>query len=268
MFHRRPLIGVCGPDRGGHAAWLFTRTGLFMAGARAVRISPSRMPVKKELDGLVLGGGADIDPERYGDIRHKADDLKKELHTGGTGIFTWLIYPLVLLFRATLSSKRYNRLDKERDLLELDLLAGMVSKDRPVLGICRGAQLINVHFGGTLLQDLSEFYTESPNIWSIFPGKSIKIRSGTRLAAATGGPLECNVNALHRQAVKDIGEDLQVTATESNGVIQAIEHKHKSFIVGVQWHPEYLLNKRTQRRLFQALVDNARKQKDEPGRKS
>ncbi|HKK16315.1 MAG TPA: type 1 glutamine amidotransferase [Gammaproteobacteria bacterium] len=268
MFARRPLIGVSGPDRGGHAAWLFTRTCLLLSGARAIRISPSRPVGNRKLDGLVLGGGADIDPAHYGDFRHKADSLKKDLSKTGTGILAWLAYPLILLFRALLSSKQYSGTDKERDSLEFQLLAQAINSNKPVLGICRGAQLINVHFGGTLYQDLAEFYTESPNVWSIFPAKEISIVAGSRLAEALGNPAKCRVNGLHKQAVKDIGKGLLITATESNNVVQAIEHDSCPFVIGVQWHPEYLINSQSQRRIFKALTNTARNQRDENRSKS
>lgn len=262
MFSRRPLIAVSGPDRGGQAAWLFIRISLFLTGARAKRITPSRPGNIHRLDGLILSGGADIDPAHYGDIRQKAGGLKRDLRAAGTGLFARLLYPLLLLFRALLSSKTVRRTDQERDMLELDLLKHAVRHSMPVLGICRGAQLINVHFGGTLYQDIADFYTESPNVWSIFPGKLINIKPATRLATALGEPVQCYVNALHNQAVKDTGEGIQVTAREPNGVIQAIEHTAYPFIVGVQWHPEYMVNNHSQRRLFRELVNIARKYRE------
>ena len=126
----------------------------------------------------------------------------------------------------------------------------------PVLGICRGAQLINVYFKGTLYEDINTFYYEEPNRYSIFPVKKIYIKPGSKLAEILG-VRELRVNALHHQAVKKAGEDIEIVAQEANKVVQGIESAAKKFVVGVQWHPEYLVQKKRQRRIFKALVEAA-----------
>jgi len=126
-----------------------------------------------------------------------------------------------------------------------------------VLGICRGAQLLAVHLGGRLAQDLTEFYTERPNPRSPLPTKTVRLEPGTRLRRILDAD-RCTVNALHSQAIVDPGPRLRVTAVEDNGVIQAVESIGREFLVGVQWHPEYLPQVARQQRLFKALVHHAR----------
>jgi len=122
-----------------------------------------------------------------------------------------------------------------------------------MLGICRGAQLLNRAFGGTVATDLSSFYEERPNRRSAFPAKEVELAPDSRLASILG-PEPCRVNALHRHAVDRVGEELRIVARESNGVVQAIEGAGPAWVVGVQWHPEYLPQIPRQQRLFEALV--------------
>ena len=89
---------------------------------------------------------------------------------------SYLLFPLIYLFRRMFSTKQAVGLDKDRDKLELSLLGAALEKNLPVLGICRGAQLINIHLGGSLHQDLQDFYKESPQPRSVFPTKQIDIR--------------------------------------------------------------------------------------------
>jgi putative glutamine amidotransferase len=141
--------------------------------------------------------------------------------------------------------------------MEWQLLEHAHRHDLPVLGICRGAQLMNVFVGGTLHQDLQSFYVEAANPWTVLPRKRISVEPETHLAlwleCAT-----CSVNSLHRQAVDVLGPGLVVSAREPTGVIQAIEAPDRVFFIGVQWHPEYLPQRREQRRLFRQLVSAAR----------
>ena len=147
--------------------------------------------------------------------------------------------------------------DPARDALELALIARAEATDLPVLGICRGAQLLNIHAGGTLHQDLSGFYTERPHRWTVFPRKAIAIAPRSRLQETIGRG-RCEVNSLHKQAVDAIGQGLTVVARDDRGVVQGIEDASRRFWIGVQWHPEYLPQVPEQRRLFSALVDAAR----------
>lgn len=268
---RRPLIGVTGPDEGGAAAWWLTRFALWRAGGRARRITPRRTHSGDTqealgglggLDGLVLGGGADVDPALYGrESPSMAEALRPEGSNRRKRLRRWigrLVAVLTLGLRKLVARKRSApSRDPARDTLELRLLRQAVATGKPVLGICRGAQLLNVHFGGTLHRDLEGFYEETPQVWTVRPRKRVEIEPGTLLAHVLGTQC-CRVNSLHRQAVEQPAGALRVSAREPNGVVQAVEHPDRPFLVGVQWHPEYLPQVRRQLRLFERLVEAAR----------
>ncbi len=217
-----PLIGVTGPVHGGRTAWLFTRQALRLAGAHSQRITASSRALSRPLDGLVIGGGDDIDPARYGEAPRLAI-----------------------------------KLDPERDELEWRMLGQAVAAGLPVLGICRGSQLINVFHGGTLHQDLTELIAGRVLRRTLLPRKRIVIEPASRLAAIMG-TTETLANSLHHQAVKQLAPGFRISAYDSDGVIQAFEGKAGLFCLGVQWHPEYLPQRRAQRRIFRALVAAAR----------
>ena len=259
----RPLIGVSGPDRGGMAAWWFTWLALFIQGARAKHITPRKTYPVEELDGIVVGGGADINPEHYG-MEDELKEVEKAFkQTVEKHWLQWLIYPFIYLVRRLFSKKKDLQYDKQRDQIELSLLQSAIQKGIPVLGICRGAQLMNISLGGTLLSDIQEFYEEEPLPRSIFPVKQIQIEPETLLKDKLQVE-SCTVNALHHQAIRDLGEGIKVGARESNGIIQAIECDDLEFFLGVQWHPEYLPLDRIQRRLFLSLVQAAARYRNRP----
>jgi putative glutamine amidotransferase len=133
------------------------------------------------------------------------------------------------------------------------MISEAIERKLPILGICRGAQLLNVHHGGTLFQNLQEFYQEIPKIKTILPKKEITILPSSILGQ-TIKKKNSRVNALHRQAINKLGHRLTVVATEKTGVIQAIERQSYPFLLGVQWHPEYLPQHQSQRAIFKALV--------------
>ena len=250
----KPRIVVSGPDRGGLFAWLFTRYAIRRAGGRPIRITPGRTGQTVAFDGLVIGGGADIDPDLYGQLPGLPRPERER------SLMQWLlaiiIYPLLFLIRLLFSTKHYEGLDKARDELEYQLLRQALEDDKPVLGICRGAQLINVYLGGDLNQDISGFYTESPHTWSLLPRKTIFIEADTLLRRILQTDY-CQVNALHNQSINRLGEQLSVSAYEHVGIVQAIEGSTQSYLLGVQWHPEYLPHHARQRRLFHSLVSHA-----------
>jgi len=252
----RPRIGVTGPDRGGASAWLMTSAAIRRAGGDPLRITPSRQHAAAGFDGLVLGGGADVDPALYretaaalGEVIHASADAAR---AGRTPWRSKLYAPALYLLRRALS-RRGGNLDAGRDTLERELIAMAVARDLPFLAICRGAQLVNVHFGGTLYTELAEFYEEVPQLRTVLPKKAIEIEPQSRLAALLG-TTRCHVNAIHRQAIRSVGKGLVIVAREESGVVQAIEQPDHPYRVGVQWHPEYIPQHRRQRGLFDGLV--------------
>ena len=165
----------------------------------------------RELDGLVLQGGTDISPQMYGET-----PLRPE----------WAG-------------------DPERDRYELELLERFLKLNKPVLGICRGQQLINIAMGGTLYQDTA---TQMPGAQvhqdtSVYDEKyhHIEILPGSQLAALYPGVGRAKVNSLHHQAVKALGAGLKVEARSlEDDVIEALRHDGPHYVAGVQWHPEFL----------------------------
>jgi putative glutamine amidotransferase len=256
MTSLRPKIGVTGPDSGGFGAWFFTSLSLELAGAKPVRVTPNNQVSMKHLDGLIIGGGADIEPSRYGkELLQEIDDQKKTLFgkTVFQRLFTLLLFPVILIIRILLSTQ-HAAIDKKRDDLEFELLAEALQQNKPVLGICRGMQLINIHQGGNLHQNIDGFYGEREPISTLLPKKNVRLANDSLLAEIIGEQ-RTQVNALHSQAVDKPGQGLRVVATEfPNNITQAIEHETHPFLIGVQWHPEYLIQLPEQRAIFKRLV--------------
>jgi putative glutamine amidotransferase len=216
-----PLIGVSTSRRGGWRSYAMHRLALARVGARATRLMTGRPMPEEPLRGLIIGGGDDIGAEIY----------------GGS------VLPDV-------------RIDPERDKLELSLLAAALPANLPVLGICRGSQMINVALGGTLHTDIYEVYVQAPKMRTVLPKKTITILRGSRLDAVMGcNP--CRVNALHHQSVDRLGSGLKVVALDENGIVQGIESDTAAFLIGVQWHPELMPWKASQQRIFCALAQAA-----------
>jgi putative glutamine amidotransferase len=179
------------------------------AGGRPVLLAPTdtRPRVATLLDrvsGLLLSGGDDLDPRLYGGDPDSA-----------------------------------NRSDRRRDEFELQLLEAAAVRDMPVLGICRGSQLLNVACGGSvrnLRGDEALAARHGPGLRS-FGGHDVQVRSASKLAAGLAAGVH-RVNSFHGQAVARLGAELRVSATAQDGVIEGTEHTRRSFFVGVQWHPE------------------------------
>ena len=248
------IIGVTGPDRGGLVAWLMTAWAVRRSGGRPVRITPSRPRDANSLAGIVIGGGTDVDPFHYGETVPVQEQDQPD-QTGSA--VDWMIGLVLSLVRMIFATRSIQDYDPDRDQLEKHLIQYALYNQLPVLGICRGAQLMNVALGGTLHQDIGHFYSEgTSNVRSILPRKRIDIAPQSCLQR-TLQTASCTVNALHDQSIKDAGEQVTVSARESTGVVQAIECNGHRYFIGVQWHPEYMPQSRIQLRLFQALVQHA-----------
>ncbi|HYE01475.1 MAG TPA: gamma-glutamyl-gamma-aminobutyrate hydrolase family protein, partial [Alphaproteobacteria bacterium] len=148
------------------------------------------------------------------------------------------------------------RIDPERDALERRVLDWAERLRLPVLGICRGAQMINVHRGGSLHTDIYEVYEQAPKLRTVLPRKTVTIAEGSRLRALLGAG-EVRVNALHHQSIDRPGRGLTPVAHDRYGIVQGIEGgpaEHAGFLFGVQWHPEFLVADRRSLGLFRALA--------------
>jgi putative glutamine amidotransferase len=206
-----------------------------------------------EIDGLIIGGGADVSPALYGQSRRlPMGELADQGARGWRRAIGYVLFPLLWLLRRVLT-KPSGGLDPERDAMEQRLIADALAAGMPLLGICRGMQLINVALAGSLHQSLDGFYDEVPEIRSVLPRKRVALVEGSRLQRILGCA-ECRVNALHRQAIDRLGDGLAPAAREPNDVLQAFEGGGDPWLIGVQWHPEYLPQRPEQRALFAALV--------------
>jgi len=200
-------------------------TSLIGAGFRRDEIEilgPGSRP-SGPLDGLVLGGGCDVEPERYGQTM---------IENGGV------------------------ETDPERDALDFSLLAEARRDGVPVLAICRGLQVVNVALGGTLIQDVpSERPTpiahDVPDSEKTRLEHAVSVEPGTRLSAIAPGR-DVPVNSRHHQAIARPAAELVVSAVAPDGVVEAAETADGPWLVGVQWHPENLAaaGEAASRRLF------------------
>lgn len=231
---RRPVIGIVAhkmkhrtahkPIDGQYGDYC---TSLALAGGAPILIplaldEPAWRAIYERLDGILFPGGVDVAPSFYGQERHPA----------------------------------LGEVDDALDEAELILARWALADQIPILGICRGIQLLNVAAGGTLYQDIS----------SLIPGALthacpdqpdahiVHLQPGARLSAALGSTA-CYTNSRHHQAVQDAAPGMIVTARAPDGIIEGIEKPDAPFIVGVQWHPENLAPVSPQMLgLFQAFV--------------
>jgi putative glutamine amidotransferase len=180
------------------------------------------------IDGLFLAGGGDVNPSYYGMTQYSKTE----------GV------------------------DNLRDESEIRLTRWALDEDKPLLGVCRGVQTLNVAAGGTLLQDISDLVPEAmrhqyyPEFPREYVAHDINTKPGTRLSKILG---DCaRVNSFHHQALAEVAQGFHVSAFAPDGVIEAIEDAGSKFVVGVQWHPESLITTDpSMYRLFEAFVNVA-----------
>ena len=184
----------------------------------------------EHLDGLLLSGGGDVLPALF-------DEKDSGL--------LWSV-------------------DERRDHTELALARWALAEELPLLAICRGVQVLNVASGGTLIQDISTLIPDALTHSTVAgrPKSSVahmvEVAAGSYLAALVGAG-QLGVNSAHHQAVKDVGAGLVITARAPDGVIEGLELPSHPFCIGVQWHPEAMVeNHPVMRRLFEGLAKAAR----------
>ena len=176
-----------------------------------------------QCDGLLLSGGEDVDPAYYGQT----------------------------------VSEKCGEIAKDRDHAEMKMLEAFLPTGKPILGICRGHQLMNVYFGGTLHQDIKDICSCNHDDWKrrATGNHRVTVCPGTQLYGILGRK-EITVNSLHHQAVDTVAPPLIVAATAEDGINEAIEKPGHKFCIGVQWHPEHTSGfSKPQRKLFRAFVE-------------
>ncbi len=236
----KPLIGITvHPDDDPDRSNLDTLVALILRGVEQAGGLPVVIPLglaedtlrglAGRLDGLLLSGGGDVGPERYGD---------RERHPSLGGV------------------------SEARDQTELQLVRWAVRDRQPLFGICRGAQLLNVALGGSLYQDISQHpgaikHTYGDDALALL-AHEVQVAEESTLARVLGQPV-VRVNSLHHQGLRALAPGLRVTAVAPDGLAEAVELPDHPYAVAVQWHPECLLDLTEQRALFTALIDAARR---------
>ncbi|MFC0547780.1 gamma-glutamyl-gamma-aminobutyrate hydrolase family protein [Kutzneria chonburiensis] len=224
-FDRRPVIGITTYiERARYGPWdidvaLLPRTyvdTVAAAGGNPVLLPPLGFADVSFLDGLVIAGGADVDPARYGEAVH----------------------PETLGLRP------------DRDETEFALVQSALAVGLPLIGVCRGMQVLNVVLGGTLTQHVPDVTGSSAHrpVIGQFGRTEVKMEPGSAVSDILGGT--ASVSCSHHQAIDRLGDGLTVTARSVDGVIEAVELAGADFAIGVQWHPE----QDAEVRLFKALV--------------
>lgn len=198
------------------------------ATVRWIELDDTENAIREALscDGLLLPGGADIDPILYGREREEKCGKPNEL----------------------------------RDKNEFQIFGTFVETKKPILCICRGFQLLNTVYGGTLYQDIadikkcshSDFLKRAKSIHKVSVAKDTKLYG-------IFGKSEVGVNSLHHQAVESVGENLVVSAVSEDGFVEALELKEHPFCIGVQWHPEHMSKKDAlEQKLFDEFIKNCK----------
>ncbi len=147
-------------------------------------------------------------------------------------------------------------MNPERDRFEIAVLETALPADLPVLGICRGAQLVNVVLGGSLVPDLRPLRRRTSNRRTPLARKTLLVEPDSAMEAILGAR-RLRINSLHHQAIDRLGAGLVVSGRDLDGFVQAVESPGRRFLKGVQWHPEYLPTREPHLNLFRALVDAA-----------
>lgn len=219
----KPVIAITGPERGAFGPRFLVALAVRWYGGKPLQIRPSDKVDAKLFDGVVITGGHDIDPVLYA--------AKAEVHP---------------------------KYDAARDELEMAVIKKAEAQTLPLLGICRGAQLLNVSRGGSLFQQLTEQRRHTSHRWTVLPLKTLCLADPASGLKRIFQCEKARINSLHNQAIDKLGDNLQVVGRDLDNIVQAVEDPGRDFVLGVQWHPEFLIFLRRQRHLFKAVVAQAR----------
>ena len=179
-------------------------------------------------DGILFTGGLDINPFYYGEV----------------------------------PAEYCSQIIPERDEFEFKLLDRAVKEDKPILGICRGFQLINIYYGGSMYQDIKEIKEKRDNHFIANLPKwhyshEVTIKKGSQIAAAYGSKL-IKTNSFHHQLIRKTGDNLQPTAYAADSNIEGLENINKKFLVGIQWHPEMMFEKEKEHlKIFKYFINRS-----------
>lgn len=231
MNRRRPRIGITRKERIAGEPFRNYLDSVRKAGGVPEDLHPRRFASPHEtlggLDGIIFGGGADIDPALYGSQ-------------------VW---------------KETEETDRERDAFEMALLQEALERDMPVLGICRGHQLLNVVFGGKLLQHIADDSHRARRMDGQWPSSwhPVRLEPDSRLALVLG-LTETLVNSRHHQGVLAdmVAPGLQPVAWSPDGIVEALESREHPWVAGVQWHPERPEMDASSRALFAEFIKFAK----------
>jgi len=237
MISKRPLIGLTTYGRketGEYSLPAQYIDSVRRAGGIPVLVAPGETNLEtlcQSLDGIILTGGGDIHPDQYKGNSHA------------------LMY----------------KVDEQRDATELELTKLILEKDIPALAICRGLQILNIFFGGTLYEHIPDVFEETV-LHRLPPRETVKhmvdVIKGSKLHGIVGSD-KIEVVSWHHQAVRDVPKNLTITARSDDGIVEGIELDSHSWLVAVQWHPELSAsNDVLQQKLFNALIEASLKTKE------
>jgi len=220
----KPIIGVTTSLSKGYIMWRCTHLAISLFGGKAVRINSESEYDYKLCKGYIISGGADINPKLYNQENTSSYDI-----------------------------------EPERDGLEQKVIQHALDEKKPLLGICRGAQIINVCLGGTLHQDVQSSYQgfipTTSLLKKIVDRRKISLTYKKGILSNIVGEKDIYVNSIHHQSIDSLGKGLVVSAIGDFGVVQAIESTGENMIVGVQWHPELMLYSKRHRSFFRYLMN-------------
>ena len=221
---RKANVIITGSAKGSRSAWIVSRALLRLYGVHAEFVHPYHWDRNIQMDGLLITGGIDVDPLTFSTKKHPSIE----------------------------------KTDPLRDAMELFYLKQAQKKKIPIVGICRGMQMINLLMGGTLYPHILEMDLAFEHPRSLLPTNTLTINPKSHLHKILKTDT-LKVNALHHQTVDNLGKELRVSAKDTNDLVQAIESTEENFILGLQWHPEFMPYHWSTHRIFSTFCKEVKK---------